>query len=195
MQYPDLVFTIETPEGFPLCCLPTLDFLLWLEWWGLNHTYLEKEMKTPFLIMQRSAMGEHQKASILSNELVRRLSNINVGLVAMSEVIKVVEQFIQQLKNSGYSHKQSREFVICGIKGWKNKIKRREKERKGFYREGKTALKSRVSKKLLEKENWYRQERGKDLEDEEEKDKKEKGFKGKGKGKGGKKDLGEKDTL
>ena len=27
---PDLVFTVEIPEDFPLCRLPTLDFLLWL---------------------------------------------------------------------------------------------------------------------------------------------------------------------
>ena len=29
---PDLEFTIEIPEDFPLCRLPTQDFLLWLEW-------------------------------------------------------------------------------------------------------------------------------------------------------------------
>ena len=28
----DLVFTTEIPEEFPKCRLPTLDFLLWLEW-------------------------------------------------------------------------------------------------------------------------------------------------------------------
>ena len=41
---PDLVFTVEIPEDFPLCRLPTLDFYLWLEWWGINHTYFQKHL-------------------------------------------------------------------------------------------------------------------------------------------------------
>ena len=40
---PDLVFTMEIPEDFPLCRLPTLDFEMWLEIWGINHTYFEKQ--------------------------------------------------------------------------------------------------------------------------------------------------------
>jgi hypothetical protein len=67
----DLIFTTEIPEDFPLARLPTLDFLIWLVNGLINHTYFEKEMKTPFLTMQRSAMGEQQRSSILSNELVR----------------------------------------------------------------------------------------------------------------------------
>ena len=168
----DLTFTMEIPEDFPLCRLPTLDFELWLEIWGLNHTYYEKLMKTPFLIMQRSAMGESQKVSILSNELVRRLSNVNYGWVENEEIIRVVEQFIKQMKSSGYGIKQSREITICGLKGWKNKRERREKEGTDFYREGKNTLKSRVRKKLTERENWYKEkEREKEgKEDVREKD-------------------------
>ena len=74
----DLTFTIETPEEFPRNRLPTLDFVLWLERWGINHSYFEKLMKTPYLLMQRSAMGEQQHMSILANELVRMLSNVYV---------------------------------------------------------------------------------------------------------------------
>ena len=128
-------------------------------------------MKTPFLIMQRSAMSEQQKISILSNELVRRLSNVNHGWVEMSEVLEIIEKFIQQLKNSGYGIKQSREITVCGIKGWKSKIKNREKDGKGFYREGKSTLKARVRKKLTERENWFKDgNREKDEEMEVEKD-------------------------
>ena len=168
---PDLVFTMEIPEEFPSCWLPTLDFYLWLELWGINHSYFEKLMKTPFLIMERSAMGEKQKISILSNELVRRLSNINYGWVDKSEIIRVIEQFIQQMKSSGYNLKQTREITVCGIKGWKSKRARRERNGEDFYREGKSALKSRVRKKLTEKENWYRDTKtseGADRDKEEE---------------------------
>ena len=43
----------------------------------LYHSYYEKSMRMQYTIMQRTAMSEHQKISILSNELVRRVSNIH----------------------------------------------------------------------------------------------------------------------
>ena len=73
----DLEFTAELPEEFAENKLPTLDFLLWLEKHGLlNHSYFEKSMKTPYVLMNMSAMGSQQKYSILSNELVRKLSSV-----------------------------------------------------------------------------------------------------------------------
>ena len=39
--------------------------------------FCEKEMRSQFTVMRRTAMSEHQKMAILSNELVRRLSNIH----------------------------------------------------------------------------------------------------------------------
>ena len=84
----------------------------------LYHTYYEKPMKTQFSVMQRSAMSEHQKMSILSNELVRRLSNIHRDVVA-EEIEGVIEQYIGQLKNSGYTRKQAKEIVVCGVVGWR----------------------------------------------------------------------------
>ena len=122
----DLKFTVETPEDYPDKRLPTLDFLIWFENFLINHTYYQKPMKSPFLIMNRSAMGDHQRAAILANELVRRLSNVNAGHVEHEEVLRVIEQFIRELKNSGYNQKHAREAVVNGIKGWKNKIKRRK---------------------------------------------------------------------
>ena len=73
-------------------------------------------MKTQFTVMQKSAMSEHQKMSILSNELVRRLSNIHKEVVE-EEIEKVIEQYIGQLKASGYARKQVKEIVVCGVVG------------------------------------------------------------------------------
>ena len=57
------------------------------------------------MIMKRSAMSEQQRLVILSNELVRRLSNIHRE-VLQDEIEEVVEHFITQLKNSGYVEKR-----------------------------------------------------------------------------------------
>ena len=112
-------------------------------------------------------MGEHQKSSILSNELVRTLSNVNIERVEHIEVIEIIEKFTQQLKTSGYGINQSRDLVVGGIKCWRNKIKRRERDGRGFYREGKTSLKQRVMQKLLEKETWFKQKKAGAEEGEE----------------------------
>ena len=74
---PDLEFTAEVPEDFEDKKLPTLDFKTWPEIdRKLNFVYYEKPMRTQFLIMKRSAMSDHQRYQILSNELIRRLSNM-----------------------------------------------------------------------------------------------------------------------
>ena len=73
----DLRFTTESPEEFEGGRLPTLDFVIWAVNGILYHSYFEKGMKSHITVMQRTAMSENQKMSIVSNELVRRLSNIH----------------------------------------------------------------------------------------------------------------------
>ena len=65
----DLKFTTETPEHFEKERLPTLDFELWIEkeTGKVHHSYFQKQMKTPFILMARSAMCNHQKIQINSH--------------------------------------------------------------------------------------------------------------------------------
>ena len=146
----DLKFTTEAPEDFDRNRLPTLDFVLWMVDGILYHTYHEKPMKTQFTVKQRSAMSEHQKMSILSNELVRQLSNIHKDVVAV-EIEGVIEQYIGQLKTSGYTRKQAKEIVVCGVVGWRRKLERREKAGQNQYLEAKETVEKRTEDKLLEK--------------------------------------------
>ena len=118
---PDLKFTTECQEDFPGERLPTLDFQMWLtEDNKIKHTYFQKHMKTSYVIMERSGTSYHQKFQILSNELVRRLSNIDISL-PLEERFETIEQYTRELKTSGYSIKQAREIVCSGIRGWKAK--------------------------------------------------------------------------
>ena len=109
----DLRFTTEAPEDFPQRRLPTLDFVIWMVDGIIFHSYFEKAMKTQFTVMQRSAMSEHQRMAILSNELVRRLSTIHRDVV-QEEIGGVIETYVGQLKTSGYGRKQTRDIVIWG---------------------------------------------------------------------------------
>ena len=56
-------------------------------------------MKTKILIPRRSAMPERTKINIASNDLNRRLSNINVERMPEEEKVIVADKFTQQLKN------------------------------------------------------------------------------------------------
>ena len=61
----DLDFTVVCQEDFQNERLPTLDFSLWQEKSReLNHSYFQKEMKTRFVVMNRSAMGTQQKSKL-----------------------------------------------------------------------------------------------------------------------------------
>ena len=100
---PDLRFTSELEEDFEDNKLPTLDFKIWLgEDFSIFHTYFEKAMRTQLLIPKRSAMPQRQKMNIQTNELNRRLSNIDDRL-GVEEQMLVTDHFTAQLKNSGYS--------------------------------------------------------------------------------------------
>ena len=85
----DLQFTVETPEDFPNEELPTLDFKIWQEQdQSIDHTYYQKPMKTPLVIMARSGMSVQQKIQILANELTGRISNINPKTISIQHPIK-----------------------------------------------------------------------------------------------------------
>ena len=116
-------------------------------------------MKTPLLIMASSAMGQQQRYSILSNEMIRRLSNTNHEETDTEDVHRIIETFTQQLKSSGYSRGDARETVVCGFLGWRRKIARRIQEGTGFYRGAATTLRTRCKKKIMEKVSWYREKR------------------------------------
>ena len=141
---PDLTFTTESQEDFPTERLPTLDFEMWLENNIIKHSYFQKAMKTPFVIMERSGMARHQKYQILSNELIRRLSNIQVDEIPKTEIDSKIEEFIGELKNSEYSMNQAKEIVVSGIRGWKRKIENRRKRNIPFYRLAQETVKERL---------------------------------------------------
>ena len=165
---PNLRFTTEAPEEFPKNRLPTLDFVLWMHEGLLYHSYFEKSMKMQYTILQRTAMSEHQKMSILSNELVRRLSNIHREVVE-EEIEEVIEHYITQLKNSDYSRRQAKEVVVCGIMEWRRKMERREKMGQGQYLSAEQTIEKRTSDKLLEKTSWFKGNRKRKLENAESK--------------------------
>ena len=106
------------------------------------------------------------KINILSNDLNRRLSNINTERMPEEEQLIVVEKFTQQLENSEYNRQECREIVVSGVKSWIRRHERRKKEGIGFYRSAASTLQGRIRKKLVDKTTWYQPRREDEEEDE-----------------------------
>ena len=76
-----------------------------------------------------------------------------------------MEHFIMQCKTSGYTRHETREGVVSGLKGWKRKCWRRERDGIELYRSARSTLGNRVKKKLTEKSSWYKNKRKREEED------------------------------
>ena len=97
----DLVFTTETRKDFENGRLATLDFEVDVVDDILTWRYFQKAMRTPLVMMADTAMSDHQRYSIMTNELIRRMSNTKKD-TPPEDKIHVIDQYTQQLKNSGY---------------------------------------------------------------------------------------------
>ena len=106
--------------------------------------------------MARSAVSNQQKIQILSNELTRRMSNVKIEDVGQEDKNKIVEEFTQELKCSGYTFTMAKTITQSGLKGWMTRRRNREKNGQEFYRTAKASAYSRERKKLLGKETWYK---------------------------------------
>ena len=129
--------TIEIAEDFKEKKLPTLEFKLWVETSkeGLSqvrYSFFEKEMNTPYCILERSAMAEQSKVSSLTQDLIRRLTNTYEG-ASQCEKNLIVEKFIQKLKISGYKKIQVREIIESGLKGYITKVERAKKDGRDLH--------------------------------------------------------------
>ena len=154
--YANLNFTVEIEEDFSNMRLPTLDFNLFVHNdCEIRHSFFEKPCNTPYVVMERSAMGEQAKHSILAQDLIRRLSNVGEALFE-EEKLQVINAYTEKLKVSGYNRKQTREIVISGLRGYNAKKQRAAKSGKPFYRLARDTLKARIKKKLTEKTKWYK---------------------------------------
>ena len=154
----DINFEMEIAEDFVNKRLPTLDFEMWMKDGKLEFSFFEKAMKTPYCIMEQSAMAIKSKITTLSQDLIRRMLNTGDS-ISQSERNEVVEQFVKRLKISGYGDKQVKDIIESGLKGYESKKERAEKEGRPLYRAARSSLASRQKKKLLGKTNWYKEKK------------------------------------
>ena len=131
----------------------------------MNFSFFQKSIKTPFVVMKDSAMGQSQKISILSIDLLRRLSNCS-ETVEMSEKVQIIDDYTETLSVSGYSKREIKEIIESGLTGFVRKVERLRKAGIPFHRPASMTLQGRIRKKLLEKTNWYKGDKKRKQENE-----------------------------
>ena len=85
--------------------------------------------------------------------------------MGIADHVQVINKYTYKLKASGYSRDQAKEIVVSGLRGFRNKIRRRKREGQPFYRPARKTLAMRVRKKLTEKNTWYKKAGKKDDDD------------------------------
>ena len=124
-------------------------------------------MASNMCIQKKSAMEENSKMKTLANDLTRRLLNTSERL-SMDERIKVVEDYIQKLFNSGYTLEQVRRIITNGIKGYEKKLtESRRTDGRKLHRTSTESSLTRRRKKLMGKTEWYRNKKNDDNVNEE----------------------------
>ena len=123
-------------------------------------------MKSPFCIMESSAMPSNTKTASLAQDLVRRMMNISESR-SQEERNIVTEKYIQKLRRSGYSTTQTKEIVEAGLKGYESKREKCLKNGIELHRSAQSTVKARFVKKLTSRTNWFRKGRGNKIEKKE----------------------------
>ena len=93
--------------------LPVLDLELFFIDNKVEFSFYKKNCSSPYLLMYRSAICPKTKRNSLFQEGLRRLTNMCGGIVN-SERVKVMTEFMNMLKISGYDQKY-RYTLLTGI--------------------------------------------------------------------------------
>ena len=91
--------------------------------------------------------------------MVRRLLNTKEELPSTYRE-EIVEKYGRKLFSSGYSRIQTKEILINGIKGYRNKVKRRKLNgRNRIHFTAEESRNGRVKKKMIGRTLWYKNRR------------------------------------
>ena len=136
--------------------LPILDLKVWIgEEHQVMYEYYRKPISNPLLLLQRSAMPDKMKRTVLTQEAIRILRNCSKEL-AWDRKAELLSQFTERMKDSGYNQQFRLEIITSAIKGFERMV---EEERRGGRpinppREWNET--ERRIKKMTKKVNWYK---------------------------------------
>ena len=151
-----LTFTVETEEDFEDGWLPTLDIKLRVDEENqIQYTFFEKPTGSDKCLQASTALNQNCLVRSLNNEVMRRLGNMS-DHIQMSDKVEVLDKFCQKMTNSGHTLEVVRRSMISGLRGHLRKVERCKQEGKPFHRTAAASARSRKTKKLMQKQNWFK---------------------------------------
>ena len=154
-----LTFTMESVEDFG-GKLPTLDLNIWVDENNIvMYIFYQKPMSSSMVIQRRSAMPENMRMSTLNQEVIRRMLNTSERL-DMTWRNRIVDDYAQKLRNSGYDLEYTRKVIMGGLTGYERKLAlskdRSNPKWKPLHQDAKFNTTGRKRKKMLAKKNWFK---------------------------------------
>ena len=159
---PGLKLTQDLPENHPSGKCPMLDFQVWAQETGshvvIRHTFYQKATTSPLVFNAGGAYGWKPKITTLSEELGRRLVNMDL-LHTDEERKEIVVDFIQKLNDSGYRHIHRQEILRSGCRKYYRRLIQHVTGGRKLYRAEEEMKASRIVKKL-QNQTWFKSQRG-----------------------------------
>ena len=152
-----LSFTVETHEEFSSGWLPTLDMSLKVDENNkVQYQFFEKPTASNKCLQSDTALAQNCLVQSLVQDVIRRMLNCSPH-VSPETRRKVIDDFAQKMVNSGHSIEESRRNILSGLKGWRTKVNRAEKQGRPLHRSAKESAAGRRIKKLTGKANWFKE--------------------------------------
>ena len=153
-----LKFTFDIPNYHESGKIPVLDVCVNVnkeEGNRIDYEYFEKPTKNKRVILQNAALPSKQKRTILTQECLRRLRNTKIELGKDIQV-KHLNNFMLDLKNSGYSAKYRTEILDSALLAFEKMINDDKAGIKPLFRDREWNKEERSKNKKDRKVNWYK---------------------------------------
>ena len=100
----------------------------------IERVFFRKPIANKTTVMKSSAMDQSKKMKTLSQECFRRLHNTSDN-VPESVKINILNEFMIDLKNSGYNENERVKILNAGIQTFRNLKTKESSGKRSFYRE------------------------------------------------------------
>ena len=155
-----LSFTTEGERDFNKLMLPTLDFETRVEGDGyITYQFYSKPMRNNLVLEYGTALSSSCVFSSLRQDLVRRMFNTDLE-VERSIRIKIIEDFIQQMVNSGHRYQYIKAVVLQAVSKYLYMIQRSnlpctDTRFSPIHRSRSFKVRERLLLKYTNQDNWY----------------------------------------
>ena len=151
-------FTFDTPQNHKSGKIPILDVEAKINKEKDNRIdfeFFQKPTKNKKVILESSALPSKQKRTILTQECLRRLRNTKVELGKDTQD-KHLNNFMLQLKNSGYPIKFRKEVLDSSNNAFEKMLRDDQEGIKPLFRSREWNKEERYLAKKDKKLNWYK---------------------------------------